>query len=116
MSEGGLGVAVAEMAFAGDLGAIVQLANIPCEEDVDSDTCLLFSESNSRFLCEVTPDAVKDFEALLSRTHQGQSIAFARVGKVTGDNQMKIEDRNGGTMVALPLDQLKEAWQNPLAW
>ena len=116
MSEGGLGVAVAEMAFAGDLGAIVQLAESPREDDVDRDTCLLFSESNSRFLCEVTPDAVDDFEALLARVHQGQSVAFSRVGKGTENRQMIIEDCNGETMVDLPLEQLKEAWQKPLAW
>ena len=116
MSEGGLGVAVAEMAFAGDLGAIVQLAESPREDDVDRDTCVLFSESNSRFLCEVTPDAVDDFEALLARVHQGQSVAFSKVGKVTENRQMTIEDCNGETMVDLPLEQLKEAWQKPLAW
>ena len=116
MSEGGLGVAVAEMAFAGDLGAIVELAAVPHEDEVDHDTCLLFSESNSRFLCEVRPDAADEFEALLAGTHQGQSIAFSRIGRVTEKRQMVIEDCKGETMVDLPVEQLKEAWKNPLAW
>ena len=40
MCEGGLGVALAEMAFAGGFGVEVQLAACPHEEDIDSDASL----------------------------------------------------------------------------
>jgi phosphoribosylformylglycinamidine synthase len=49
LSEGGLAVAVAEMAIAGRLGA--RLDTLPHADAITA----LFSESNGRFVCEVTP-------------------------------------------------------------
>ena len=60
LSEGGLSVGLAEMAFAGGLGAEIDLQNVPLSETAsldatDSDALVirLFSESNSRFIVEV---------------------------------------------------------------
>ena len=50
LSEGGIGVAIAEMAFAGGLGAVVSLKDVPLGEPMGRDDLVLFSESNSRFL------------------------------------------------------------------
>jgi phosphoribosylformylglycinamidine (FGAM) synthase-like enzyme len=55
LSEGGLAVAVAEMAFAGGLGAQIDLHAVPTSCTLDNPAVRLFSESNSRFLCEVLP-------------------------------------------------------------
>src|SRR5208337_3490420 len=52
LSEGGLAVAAAEMAFAGGFGADMAIEGIPCDGDLDA-AARLFSESNTRFLCEV---------------------------------------------------------------
>ena len=52
LSEGGLAVAAAEMAFAGGFGAKIDLQAMPCDDDLDA-ASRLFSESNTRFLCEV---------------------------------------------------------------
>ena len=54
-SEGGLGVAVAEMAFAGGLGATIYLKSVPRTGPIYRNDYVLFSESNSRFLVEVAP-------------------------------------------------------------
>ncbi len=54
LSEGGLAVALAEMAFAGGLGARVDVKALRCDGDLDA-VSRLFSESNTRFLCEVRP-------------------------------------------------------------
>ena len=56
LSEGGLAVALAEMAFAGGLGARVSLADVPRDADAASDLVLLFSESPTRFVLEVRPE------------------------------------------------------------
>src|SRR5262249_23061886 len=66
LSEGGLAVAAAEMAFAGGLGARIYLLEVPHEipnaeaAEVHGGfaSILLFSESNSRFLVEVPQDCV----------------------------------------------------------
>ena len=68
LSEGGLAVAVAEMAFAGGLGAYLDLADMPFESNDHLGwprEVLLFSESNTRFLCEVRPENAADFERAL---------------------------------------------------
>ena len=52
LSEGGLAVAAAEMAFASGLGLEINLQMVPVK-DVARNDFVLFSESNSRFLIEV---------------------------------------------------------------
>jgi len=110
LSEGGLGVALAEMAFAGGLGAEVSLDRMPTGEDINRDDVLLFSESNSRFLAEVEPGNQEEFENTL------RGNAFAVIGKVTGSDTLKIKGLKGKLVISLPVKTLKEAWQKPLRW
>ena len=108
LSEGGLAVAVAEMAFAGGRGARVSLPDVPREGNLDTAT-LLFSESNTRFLCEVRPEKVPTLEDLLG------DLPHARIGEVTDTEEIVIFDETF-TLVKSSLESLKEAWQKPLRW
>ena len=54
-SDGGLGVALAETAFAGGLGLEIDLGAVPAEGITRNDA-LLFSESQSRFVVTVSPE------------------------------------------------------------
>jgi phosphoribosylformylglycinamidine synthase len=110
LSEGGLGVALAEMAFAGNLGADVALDKVPAGEEIERDDVLLFSESNSRFLAEVEPGNQEKFENAL------RGNAFAVIGKVTNGDTLKIKGLKGKLVISLPLKTLKDAWQKPLRW
>ena len=83
-SEGGIGVAIAEMAFAGGCGATIHLENVPLGEPMDRDDFILFSESNSRFLVEVAPENKRDFEALV------EGVGLAVIGEVTGTEMLEI--------------------------
>jgi len=109
-SEGGIGVAVAEMAFAGGLGATISLKSVPLGEPVDRDDFILFSESNSRFLVEVAPESKDEFEQVMSGT------SLAAVGQVTDSEVLEIYGVDGRKVVATPIIELKEAWQKPLRW
>jgi len=109
-SEGGIGVALAEMAFAGGLGAIINLEAVPLGEPVDRDDFILFSESNSRFLAEVAPENKDEFEKIMSGT------SFVAIGQITDAEVLEIYGLNGGKVVNAPLAELKEAWQRPLRW
>jgi len=109
-SEGGLAVAASEMAFAGGLGMSLHLADVPCTADAASDTVLLFSESNSRFVVEVEPDKAGAFEAAMA------GVPCGRIGTVTDDGAFRVVGLGGGTVVDEPLADLKEAWQAPLRW
>jgi len=109
LSEGGIGVAAAEMAFAGGLGASIDLKSVPLGETMDRDDFILFSESNSRFLAEVAPESRTDFENVM-----GDGAAV--VGEVIDSPTLEIQGVNGKTVVKAPINELKEAWQRPLRW
>ena len=110
LSEGGLGVAAAEMAFAGELGMAIHLANVPLGSLISRDDLILFSESNTRFLLEVTPDDRHQFDKMMA------GFDCAAIGKVTSDRTLKIYGLSGEQVLSTPLAELKEAWQNPLRW
>ena len=109
-SEGGIGVAVAEMAFAGGLGAEIKIKAIPVADKISRDDFILFSESNSRFIVEVTPENKDKFEKTL------KGVSFANIGIVNDTNQLEISGLNGKKIVSEKIGDLKEAWQKPLRW
>ncbi|MBA7623474.1 Phosphoribosylformylglycinamidine synthase subunit PurL [subsurface metagenome] len=109
-SDGGIGVAVAEMAFAGGLGAVVQLKSVPLGELIDRDDFILFSESNSRFLVEVAPENKDEFERVMRGT------SFAAIGQVTDSEVLEVYGIKGRKIVNVAINELKEAWQKPLRW
>jgi phosphoribosylformylglycinamidine synthase II len=124
LSEGGLAVAAAEMAFAGRLGARLLLAQVPHDmESLDGPPAavLLFSESNTRFLVEVSPEDTQAFEAMLAE------VPHALVGEVVDSGKLEIlglptpipdqRDEIGAPLVVeAELKTLKQAWQRPLRW
>ncbi len=106
LSEGGLAVAAAEMAFASGLGLELDLQKVPAK-NVGRDDFLLFSESNSRFLIEVAPEDQKLFEELMGKYSK-------QIGKVTKEPKLHIKGLNGETVVDAPLDKLRYSWKKTL--
>lgn len=104
LSEGGLGVAAAEMALAGNLGLTLDLRTVPREPAADDDLTLLFSESPTRFLVEVHPADAAAFEAALA------GYPYARIGVVT-EADVRITGLSGVTMVHLTLPAIASAWR-----
>ncbi len=112
MSEGGLAVAAAEMAFAGGLGMTIDLACVKTDQEYSGDTeniVKLFAESNTRFLMEVAPENVEAFEQTMA------DVAFSRLG-VISDEQELVVNNGDLNLIATPIEELKEAWQSPLRW
>ncbi len=110
LSEGGLAAAVAEMAFAGELGATIDADRVPCSSDAEDPATLLFSESNSRFLCEIEAAAAPAFEACFGRTSE-TGVARQHVGIVQTRPQLEIRC-SGRPVLTASLDDLKHAWQS----
>ncbi len=110
LSDGGLGIAIAEMAFAGGLGVTIKLKKVPLGEHIGRDDFILFSESNSRFLVEVAPENKDEFEKTM-----GKSV-FACIGEVTPSEVLEIYGLKGDKILVVPVARLKEAWQKPLNW
>jgi phosphoribosylformylglycinamidine synthase len=101
------------MAFAGGLGARVDIALMPHDLDDlaghERYAALLFSESNSRFLCEVPPDEAAQFELRLA------DAPFALLGEVTAEPTLEIV-YDDEPLLNADIAALKEAWQKPLRW
>jgi phosphoribosylformylglycinamidine synthase len=104
LSEGGLAVAIAEMAFAGGVGADVN------KPGADNDVVALFSEAPTRFLLEVRPHHGEPLRRLFD------GLPCTEVGQTVKEPRLRIAGANGEWLVWLPLEQLKDAWQKPLAW
>ncbi len=108
-SEGGLAVALAEMALAGRLGLEVDLALLPRSAGVAEDAVALFAESCGRFLVEVVPEEAASFEEMLA----GRPLA--RLGQVTAAEQVRVYGLRRGLALSASLEAITHAWKtNPL--
>jgi phosphoribosylformylglycinamidine synthase len=107
-SEGGLAVALAESSFSGGLGAEVMLSRVPVDE-VDRDDRILFSESNSRFIVEVSKHSVQGFEKLMT------DIPCSRVGFVKPNSNLAVYGLNG-RIYEENIWELKKAWKSTFDW
>ena len=109
-SEGGLAVALAEMAFAGGLGIEADLRGLAVSEDCVKADTMLFSESNSRYVIEVQPENYDAFAKLML------NLPFGQIGEVIEAEKLLIHDVQQKTVIDADLETLKQAWQKPLAW
>lgn len=103
LSEGGLGVALAEMALAGRLGAEVSLKGMV--GNVAHDDVLLFSESIGRFLIEVKPENIQQLQFQLAAEPLGE------IGTVTDDAAVVINGYDGDQIVNISVAELEQAWR-----
>jgi len=107
LSEGGLAVSAAEMAFAGATGAVIDVtplteAGLKAEE-------ALFSESPSRFLVEVAEDKRQAFEQVVQKA----GTKAVAVGRTVNGNSLRLV--NGDELLMDEnLAELKAAWLKPL--
>jgi phosphoribosylformylglycinamidine synthase len=106
-SDGGLGVALSETAFAGAWGMEVDLGKVP-SSGIERDDYLLFSESASRFVVTIHGKDKRAFETCL------QGNTFAEVGKITEGSVFKVHGLKGVVVVQADILALKEAWKRPL--
>ncbi|MFN0008723.1 MAG: phosphoribosylformylglycinamidine synthase subunit PurL [Planctomycetota bacterium] len=107
LSEGGLAVAAAEMAFAGGIGTEIDLARIalpPLEKSFDPDSTRLYSQSCSRFLVEVAEGSAAAFE----RAFQG--LPCAAIGRTTPGSKLQIRGSAGGILVEAEIEELRRAF------
>lgn len=109
-SEGGIGVAAAEMAFSGGYGMSLNLGSVPTGEEISADDTLLFSESNSRFLVEIEPQHQQAYETLM------KGVPTGCLGTVTDTPDFIINGTAGHRIVETSIDTLKSAWQAPLSF
>jgi len=107
-SEGGIGVAVAEMMIGGRIGALIDLDDIITDDKLTNDE-LLFSESNSRFIVEVRKKNSKAFQTLM------ENIPFACFGRVLDSDKFIIRKKQK-TIAKLDINLLTKKWKQGIRW
>ena len=105
-SEGGLAVALAEMAFAGGLGMSINLDQVPTAGGISQASTVLFSESQSRIVITVKPEHLEKVTELLA------DVPHATIGSVIEQPEMQLKGR--GLELTLGNDQLHHAWTHGL--
>ena len=107
LSDGGLGVALAESSFAGGMGARVNLAKL-AYNGVERDDFVLFSETPCRFLVSVNPANGELFEKCMD------GFELSRIGETSSDFILLVKGLSGSTIVDIDVRELKKAWQAAL--
>ncbi|AYJ90384.1 MULTISPECIES: phosphoribosylformylglycinamidine synthase subunit PurL [Bacillus] len=99
VSEGGLGVALAESTFGTDgLGAHIQI-------DLNSEASL-FSETQSRFVVTVKPEHREAFAAAVKDAIE--------VGTVTNDGVFTVKNQEGQQWIHAAVNELERAWKGAI--
>ncbi len=110
LSDGGLGIALAEMCFSAGIGARVALDKVPGSRRFKRDDFLLFSESNSRFLCEVPTRERGAFESLTN----GLRVPCRAIGRTADQPELLVDGLRGDPVVRLSLTEAESAWRRSL--
>ncbi|MFW6055158.1 MAG: AIR synthase-related protein [Thermodesulfobacteriota bacterium] len=107
LSDGGLGVALAEMCIGGDLGAEIDISKVLVEGPGLGPEEVLYSESAGRLLITVSPDSRQELERLFA----GQTLSC--LGRVRQDRELRILDC-GRVLIVDTVSELRQAWQKTL--
>jgi phosphoribosylformylglycinamidine synthase len=105
-SEGGLLVAAAEMAFAGDVGVRLDLAMLPTADRDISAAAACFAETPSRYLLEIERNDLDAVDAAL------RGVPYAIVGEFDDSQRFAVN----GADVDVRIDALRSAWLGTLDW
>jgi phosphoribosylformylglycinamidine synthase II len=114
LSDGGLAVAVAEMAIGSGLGANLDLAAVPLADtsspvtanDVVSLLTVATTETPGRFLCEVAEADADAFAAACG------DLPWAWLGQVTDDGRLTLTAAEA-IVADIPVTALDAAWRAP---
>ena len=108
LSEGGLAVAAAEMAFSGGLGIELDVEAMASDPSAN-EQALLLAEDAGRFLVEITPE---NYDAFLRIT---KDLPVGQIGRVTDTGRIVIKGVQS-TLIDIPIEDAKAAWQGTFDW
>jgi phosphoribosylformylglycinamidine synthase len=105
VSEGGLAVTIAEMAFAGGIGADIHglnsLGNIPF-------AAMLFAEPPTCYVVEVEPQKVEQFQAIF------KGLPVHEIGTACVEKRLRFVGPTGEWALWTSLEDLRKAWLSTL--
>ena len=103
IAEGGLAVALSEMLTSGGFGAEISIKKL--SGSAKRGDYKLFSESNGRWLTEVTQDNSKEFENIL----RANKVEFIKLGITTKQPRLKVD-----SLIDLGLKEIYKKWHEPI--
>lgn len=111
LSQGGLAATAAEMAFSGGIGTCVELGMVKHGVRLkrNLNEILLFSESPSRVLMEVSPANEKKFLETL------KNVPVRRIGHTVSEPVFVVKGVNGDIIIGENLETLKSVWKKTLS-
>ena len=107
LSEGGLGLAISEMAFSGGFGVRLDLQDVIYVGKDRRFDFILFAESNTRFLLEVEKVHTDKIKNIF------HGLPLAKIGETTEIKQLKIFFGKK-KLIDLPLPIIQAKWQRKI--
>ncbi|MDR0401488.1 MAG: phosphoribosylformylglycinamidine synthase subunit PurL [Endomicrobium sp.] len=112
-SEGGIAVAISEMAFSADKGVKINIDSIKtCQPENRRNEAkmtpseILFSESNGRFIIEIKPCNEAKIKKILN------GVIFSEVGYVTDNKEVIFESKKNNIKIQYKSEFLLNSWRN----
>ena len=105
-SDGGLAVALAECAFAGDTGVEIDLRPLAAD-GLDRDDLLLFSESNGRFVVTARLGSEARFETRMA------GLPCRPIGRTHPGGRLRITGLEGRVVLDRDIRELEAVWRAP---
>ncbi|MDR0985130.1 MAG: phosphoribosylformylglycinamidine synthase subunit PurL [Endomicrobium sp.] len=104
-SEGGIAIAISEMAFSSRKGAFINIDDIVTDKNMTISE-KLFSESNGRFIIEVKPEKEIEFIKIFNGT------CCSKIGYVSNNENVIFESKKSMIKVQESISSLLSAWKN----
>ncbi len=105
LSEGGLAVALAEMSFAGNLGLYINLDELAEKMSISEPDVLLFSETPTRFLVEVSAN----FENIFLQLAKEYSVPVVCLGTTIANDTFTVLLREN-ILLEDTVENLRKCW------
>ena len=105
ISDGGIGVALAESCLGGRLGADISIDMMPLKDKNMETARILFCETPSRFIAGVKADNAKKFEDIMN-----DYLCVKKIGVTTKNPVLKIA-RAGNYVIDMPISEISKAWK-----
>jgi len=118
-SEGGIAVAVSEMAFSAGKGVKIDIDAVKTsyvlkgKEEIREEMTpaeILFSESNGRFVVEVKSDNEEKFGKIFKGT------GFSEIGCVSNDKEVIFESKKNKVKIQEDFKVLLNSWRSTINW
>ncbi len=110
ISDGGLGVCVAEMCIGSGIGAEVFLSNVPFDGHRRTNEIVFYSESPSRFIVEVEQRHKGRFEKIF------EGLPVELIGRTTSNKKLEVYGLEGEDYIVESLKVLEKLWRSRFRW